>query len=570
MRYVQGFCMDETPTGFRSAIISEMKQNRRNPDQKLIQQSLEFSIQAHENQKRVSGEPYWIHPAHAALILAKLGADSETVAAALLHDTLEDTPTTESMLLRQFGSEVTVMVKGVTKLDRLGLRGREQQYEAANLQKMMLASSKDLRVLAIKLADKLHNLQTLQYLPKKDQVRIASQAISVFVPLAHKLGIHDLMHELEDLSFSFINPKKFGELQKKVRILRQKKTQQLGRVVQELQKKTKAKQYAFGFKNKTIFGLYAKSIRLNKPLEELYDSTILKIQTSSVQNCYCALGDLHASFFPVPNKLKDYIAIPLPNLYQALHSTMIGPDGTPFKAYIGTDKMFDLSSRGILTVGSHWNGDRTVSTKERINHLNKVFSMLRQFAETDEFMKYLTQESLSKTIFVFTPKGKLVELPYGSTPLDFAFKINPWLGERVWRAKVDGKFVGVDTKLRSGNMVEILPSKHIQVREKWLELANTISAKNAISEILKQKRFQKSRPTIDITIICKDRAGLVADTARVFQSEGISLQASYSVSENKKTGILQYNINWVAEEQLKRIMRKLRSIPDIHTVSVER
>lgn len=565
-----GVFMREKPHPFVSRILQEMKKNGRVPDQKLVRNSFAYCLELHKNQKRLSGEAYWIHPAIAALELAKLGADSETIAAELLHDVIEDTSTTESELAKRFGKTIADMVEGVTKLNRISQKGREQNYEAANIQKMMLASSRDLRVLAVKLADKLHNLRTLDFKNRKDQIRIARQAILVYVPLAHKLGIHGLMHEMEDLSFSRINPKKFRQLQKKIGSMQKNKNRQLGKVAQIVKKKTKGIPVSFRFLKKSVFGLYAKSNRTGKQLEELYDCCILQIETQKTMDCYRLLGLLHANFFPVPGKLKDYIAIPLPNLYQALHTTVIGPNGSPVKVYIATQKMLELERRGILAIGSQFNGLESVPAKEKIQKLNKVFSLVHQFEESEEFMNVLTKESLSKSIFVFTPKGEIVELPTGATPIDFAFKINPWLGQRVWRAKVDGKFVGVDKKLESGNMVEILPSKHVQVREKWLELANTISAKKGISTFLKKNHGQGVRPTIDITIVAKDRAGLVSETAHVFQSEGISLQASYSVCHEKTIGIVQYNIKWVPEEQFKRIIRNLRVIKNVKNVVVER
>ncbi len=561
-----GVFMRGKPHQFVSRILQEMKKNGRVPDQKLIRNSFAYCLELHKNQKRLSGDYYWIHPATAALELAKLGADSETIAAELLHDIIEDTGATESELAKHFGKTISGMVEGVTKLNRISQKGREQNYEAANIQKMMLASSKDLRVLAVKLADKLHNLRTLHFKNRVDQVRIARQAILVYVPLAHKLGIHGLMHEMEDLSFSRINPKKFRQLKKKARLLQKHKCSQLKRVMQSLKKKTRGVPVSFRLLKKSVFGLYAKSNRTGKPLEELYDCCILQIETQKTLDCYRMLGVLHANFFPVPGKLKDYIAIPMPNLYQALHTTVIGPNGSPVKVYIATQKMQELERRGILAIGSQFNGLEAVPAKEKIQKLNKVFSLVHQFEESEEFMNALTKESLSKSIFVFTPKGEIVELPTGATPIDFAFKINPWLGSRIWRAKVDGKFVGVDARLESGNMVEILPSKHVQLREKWLDLANTIFAKQAIRKALQQKRFQ--RHPIDIMVVAKDRAGLVADASHIFQSEGISLLASYSVSQNREIGLLQFNIDPVSEEKLKEITKRLRSVRNVKQVSI--
>jgi len=318
-----------------------------------------------------------------------------------------------------------------------------------------------------------------------------------------------------------------------------------------------------------VFGLYAKSTRTNKPLGELYDSTILKLQAQSVLDCYKLLGVLHVCFLPVPGKLKDYIAVPLPNLYQALHTTVIGPDGKPVKVYIATKHMFELNSRGILAVGSPKAGMESATVSEKIKKLNKVFGMLKTFADSEEFLRFLTQESLSKTIFVFTPKGEAIELPFGSTPIDFAFKIHPWLGKRVWRVKVNGKFVGVDEKLESGNIVEIIPSSNVQLTESWMDLANTISTKQAISKILKQKRFQGKHP-LDILVSAKDRPGLLSELSYVFGTEHVNISASVATFEIQKDSLVQFSIPPYSEERIRELLKRLRTVRGVKQIRLQR
>ncbi|MBU0636572.1 HD domain-containing protein [Candidatus Micrarchaeota archaeon] len=561
--------MQQKASRLCSQIIREMKAFPDKPNSQLVKKSFEFCVKAHVHQKRISGGPYWTHPANAALTLAKLGADSETVAAALLHDTIEDTPITESDVKKKFGREITELVKGVTKLDRISQKGSEQHYQATNIQKIMLASAKDLRVMAIKLADKLHNLQTLKYLPKKDQIRIASQILTVFVPLAHKLGIHDLKHELEDLAFSFVSKKKYNQIKTKVNRRQKAKTKQLKKMIQQLKKTIKETPVKYRLRHKGVLSQYARMNERGKTLSDTRDCTVLIMETNSVTDCYKALGGLHNSFLPVPNKVKDYIAIPQPNLYQALHSTVISPNGEPTKVYISTQKMIRFYHRGILALDSTLTKADTFLVKERLKQLNKLFNLPYHFKETEEFMSALTQESLSKSIFIFTPKGDIIELPFGSTPLDFAFKIRPSLGKCTWRVRVNGQFVGMDKRLENGNIVEIIPSRIIQVQKRWLEMANTVRARKTIMRLLRQKKFQKNR-SIDVSIIAKDRAGLLSEITYVFETEKINIACTYMSGDQKKRAFGQFNIPPISDETLKHTIKRLRHIKGIMNVHFER
>lgn len=541
------------------AILKEAQNNNGQTDRGLIEKSFFFCIEAHGDQKRVSGEPYWTHPANAALILAQLGADSETLAAALLHDVLEDTAVSEHEMEKRFGKSVTEMVKGVTKLDRLSRKGNEQYYQAANIQKLLLAGSKDLRVLAIKLADKLHNLRTLGSCSKKDQLRIATQALMVFAPLAHKLGIHDLKWGIEDRAFFFANPSKYREVSKKSAVLCDQRKKAIRKMRQLIA--LKSRHLVLDTREKNPYSLYVKMAHTGKSLEALTDTCILTIQARDIADCYAALGLLHSLFLPVPNKVKDYIAIPQSNLYQALHTTVIGPGGAPIKAYIFTEEMLTLFHRGILALKGSLAKTEVERAKKRAEQLNQFFSLPGQFDLTAEFMKSLTEETLSKSIFVFTPKGDIVELPFGSTPVDFAFKVEPGIGQRLWRAKVNGKFVGLDARLENGNVVEIIPSRLVQLDHKWLDYANTLSAKKTIEKHL--KRRQQYKHSMDFLIRAKDRVGLISNISYVFETEHVNISGAIATIDDHNEAFFQVNVPLLPSEKARDVAKQLRNIKGI-------
>lgn len=550
-------------------ILTELKKNGKRISKNRLQKSIEYCIAAHAEQKRLSGEPYWTHPLNVALILAQKGADAQTVIAAILHDIIEDTPVTPTELVSEFGAEVTLLVKGTTKLDQISQSGRQAHHDAANLQRILLAGSKDLRVMSIKLADKLHNLRTLRFKPKKDQVRIASQALSVFVPLAHKMGLHDWMNEMGDLCFSVINPKKFRTVKAKTTKIQGQKIRELKKARAVLSKKMANLKPVFGYKKKPVFGMYSKSTRTGRPLEALHDSVVLTVQTNSVTDCYRALGTIHTTFFPFPNKLKDFIAIPQANLYQALHTTVIGPSGNPFKVHIATKRMLELEHKGILGVQNIPHANASFFA-DRIQKLNRIFNLPDYSEETEEFMNVLTKESLSKNIFVFTPKGEIVELPFGSTPLDFAFKIRQWLGEHAWKARVNGRLVGFDTRLSDGNIVEIVPSRQVQLKRDWLDIANAESTKKTISRLFEKKQLQKFRP-IDITIWAIDRIGLMSEITYVFETEHINISSALATAPSNETdAFMQFNISSLDEKKTKELLKRLRGVKGVKKISIER
>ncbi|MBS3061867.1 MAG: bifunctional (p)ppGpp synthetase/guanosine-3',5'-bis(diphosphate) 3'-pyrophosphohydrolase [Candidatus Diapherotrites archaeon] len=527
----------------------------------LLKKAFDFSMFAHAGQKRLSGEPYWIHPANVALILAKIGADSDTVAASLLHDTLEDTRVTKKQIRKEFGKTVLRLVDGVTKLDRVAELGKKHNT-ALNVQRVMLAGSKDWRVLIIKLADRLHNLDTLQYLPVSDQRRIATESLAVHAPIAHKLGLQELMDEIEESAFKRLQPDVYESTQKK--ILREAKTREktLQKMTSAL-KKTLPKKTRFSLFSKSTYKMYVKHVTTRKDIGSFSDVVVLCIQPNSIGECYEVLGKIHQLYPPVPKKIKDFIAIPQPNLYSGIHTTVIGPDGRPVKIYIGTQKIFDLNNRGVLALD-----DEAYKLfpliRNRVEHLNKLFTLPKHFSEATEFMNAMSRDFAPKTIIVFTTKGETVELPLGSTPIDFIFYLRPEDGRRLWKAKVNGSFVPLDYPLEAGDIIEILLSKHKQFSKKWLSMANTQMAKTRINSISKKPGADRN---IDITVWADDMIGLLSLLTNAFSKAGINVLATTSLTTNKKN-VTHFNLGDVPDKKLSIALQELQKIPSVKKIKI--
>ncbi|MFH0955277.1 MAG: HD domain-containing protein [Candidatus Micrarchaeota archaeon] len=556
-----------SPSFFKKKLVLLLKKKHPKARIEKVSKALAFGIKAHGNQKRASDEPYWIHPANVAFILAEMGADPDCVAAALLHDVIEDTNVTESDLKKEFGPTITDLVLGVTKLDIVSRKGHESFKHAKNIQRMMLAASYDLRVMVIKLADKLHNLRTLQHLPKEKRIRIAAETLQVYVPLAHKLGMHDVMHELEDLAFRFVDPKKFSKLRQKIEEHRKPVIRSIEQVIRRLRSKSKIKADFFVYK-KSIFSVYSKLKRTGKPISELYDCAVLNVEVNTNRECYDMLGDIHLAYPPVPNKFKDYIAMPNMNLYRALHTTVLGENGRPIKVYIATRKMCEVNRKGFVAITDSEKKSYGGFNKQ-LKKLNKLFKLPEFVSETDEFMELLTLDVLPINVFVFTPKGDIIELQYGSTPIDFAFKINPILGRHTWRAKVNGHFVPLHHLLSSGDIVEIVPSKIVQANHQWLSLAKTIATKKHIEAVLSKKRFQKQR-SVDVKVWISDRIGSLLQTTSAFSKEKINLAAFLSNPSNHRTGLLQFNIPAYSNQKIQKLVDRLNQIDGVQKIEIQK
>jgi GTP pyrophosphokinase len=466
------------------------------PDQvRRIEDACEFAVAAHEGQLRDSGEEYIQHPIAVADILLELEMDATTVVAGLLHDVLEDTDTTREELASRFGDSVAVLVDGVTKLTKLAfLTRREQQIE--NLRKMFLAMARDVRVIIIKLADRLHNMRTLRHLPVDRQRRVAEETLEIFAPLANRLGIWRIKWELEDLCLRYLQPQEYYKL---VEMVAKKRSEREG-FIDELKRVLSAELDRAGISHevqgrpKHFYSIYQKMKRQGKSFEEVYDLLAVRVIVPEVKDCYEALGVVHTLWKPVPGRFKDYIAMPKSNMYQSLHTTVIGPLGEPFELQIRTREMHRIAEYGIA---AHWqykeSGDSTVNPDERISWLRQLLEWQRETHDAQEYMDNLRIDLFDDEVFVFTPKGDVKNLPKGSTPVDFAYAVHSEVGHKCTGAKVNGRIVPLDYKLKNGDIVEILTSKTIGGPSRdWLAFVKTSKARNRIRQWVKEEQKEES------------------------------------------------------------------------------
>ncbi len=468
-------CMDR--------LVSIVKKNHGSVNRRLIERAFLFSKHAHKDQLRASKKPYFLHPLETAATLAKMGLGSASVAAGLLHDVLEDTDVKESELKKRFGKEVFSLVDGVTKLDLLASESR--QSASKNLQSLLFATTKDPRVILIKLADKLHNLYTLKHLPAVDRKRIASEALMIYVPIAHKLGVEAIAVELEGQAFSHAQPETFKRLCKQLKPLRSAKASEINLMIAILKKRLP--RASFCKEQKSAYSVFTKMRNTGKMLDEMNDCVILNVLVEGEQDCYSALGVVHGLFPPLANKVKDFIASPKPNLYRVLQTTVFGPKEKPVKVRIATPEMNAINRHGLVACRKI---SESKMPKELQQSLSRLGFLLSNGGTKGNFIDALKIDFLTRPIYVFTCRGKLVELPKKSTVLDFAFATKKNRALHLLRAKVNGKKVGFSKRLDSGNVVELFFSKKARVKKKWLKYANSLIAKDAIREALKgKKRF---------------------------------------------------------------------------------
>jgi guanosine-3',5'-bis(diphosphate) 3'-pyrophosphohydrolase len=472
---------------------------RYNPnfDRELIGHAFRVALVQHAHQRRASGEDYIHHPLGTASICATLRLDSSTIAAALLHDVVEDTDLSIEAVRGRFGDEVALLVDGVTKLSQMSFRSVEEE-QAENFRKMIIAMAKDIRVILIKLADRLHNMRTLSYLGKEKQIEKARETLEIYAPLAHRLGIESIRWELEDLAFATLHPRKYAEIQQMVaqrRADRESYMEEARRTLKGELEKAKVDAEIFG-RAKHFYSIYDKMTRRGKEFNEIYDLTALRAVVASVRDCYAALGIIHSLWKPLPGRFKDYIAMPKFNMYQSLHTSVIGPQGKPLEIQIRTRDMHETAEYGIA---AHWiykeksrEGSREQSL-DKLQWLRQMMEWQSEARDPTEFMESLRIDLFQDEVYVFTPKGAVKSLPAGSTPVDFAYSIHTDVGHRCVGAKVEGRIVPLTYRLQSGDIVEVLTSKTTQGPSRdWLNFVKSSSARNKIRQWFKRVRREDS------------------------------------------------------------------------------
>ena len=459
-------------------------------DYSRLDNAFNFAVSAHKNQLRKSGEPYIIHPLKVAYILAELEMDMETIIAGMLHDTIEDTPFTYEDIERIFGDEVANLVDGVTKLHKIKYVSPEEQ-QVENLRKMFFAMAKDIRVVIIKLIDRLHNMRTLNFMRREKQLTISKETLDVYAPLAHRLGMSKIKVELEDLALKYLDPVAYEEI---ARSINQKKSER-EQYVKDIIKIFEAKLAEMGIKGqvtgraKHFYSIFRKLYTKNKTIDELYDLFAVRIIVDTVTDCYAILGMVHDLYTPVPMRFKDYIAMPKPNMYQSLHTTVIGPNGTPFEIQIRTWQMHQVAENGIA---AHWkykegiSGESKMDTK--LEWVRNLLDTQNELLDTDDFFNTLKVDLFEDEVFVFTPQGKVISLPAGATVIDFAFRIHSEVGYKMSGAKVNGKIVPNSYILQTGEIVEILTANTHGPSRDWLKVCKTSQAKNKINQWFKRER----------------------------------------------------------------------------------
>jgi GTP pyrophosphokinase len=475
-------------------LIDEIKLYNPNSNFDLINKAYNIALEGHIDQKRASGEPYIIHCIEVARIVATLELNSKSIAAALLHDVIEDTIYTANDIKNMFGSEVSLIVEGVSKLTNISLQTQKEQ-QVENIRKMFMAMSKDIRVIIVKLADRLHNMRTLEYKTKKSQFEKSKETMDIYAPIAHRLGMSSFRIELEDLSFMHLYPEAYADLSEKMEKNKKERYELIDNIRNELfiDLKNNNIEGSVEGRVKHLYSIYRKMVNQNKTLEEIYDIFALRIIVNNIKDCYFALGMLHENYKPIPGRFKDYIAMPKKNMYQSLHTTLINRNGKPFEVQIRTWDMHRVAEFGIA---AHWKYKQNIDNADQSSSLEWISQWMEWQKETkdeDEFYSNLKNDLFDMEVFVFTPKGDVINLPYGSNPIDFAYHVHSAVGNKMIGVKVGGKMVPVTYTLQTGDIVEILTSNTGKGPSRdWLKLVKTSQARTKIKQYFRKERKEEN------------------------------------------------------------------------------
>ena len=501
-----------SPESLYQELIASVKKYHPSTDISLIEKAYKTADTAHKGQVRKSGEAYIIHPLCVAIILAELELDKETIVAGLLHDVVEDTVMTVEEIASEFSEEIALLVDGVTKLGQLSYDADKVEVQAENLRKMFLAMAKDIRVILIKLADRLHNMRTLKYMTPEKQKEKARETMDIYAPIAQRLGISKIKIELDDLSLKYLEPEAYYDLVEKVALRKSVRDDYVQSLVKEVSKhiENAGIKAQIDGRAKHFFSIYKKMVNQHKNLDQIYDLFAIRIIVDNVKDCYAALGVIHEMYKPIPGRFKDYIAMPKPNMYQSLHTTLIGPTGQPFEIQIRTFEMHRTAEYGIA---AHWkykeaanNGGTVATTKseeEKLSWLRQILEWQKDMSDNKEFMSLLKSDLnlFSDTVFCFTPSGDVKNLPTGSTPVDFAYSIHSAVGNKMIGAKVNGKLVPIDYEIQNGDRIEIITSQNSKGPSRdWLNIVKSTQAKNKINQWfrseLKEENIVKGKELI--------------------------------------------------------------------------
>lgn len=506
-------------------------------DMDMIQKAYMYAKESHGDQVRKSGEPYIIHPLHTALILADLELDKETIMAGLMHDVMEDTAVSREQMIKDFGEEVTDLVDGVTKLTKLDYDVDKVEEQAENLRKMFLAMAKDIRVILIKLADRLHNMRTLMYMTPAKQKEKSRETMDIYAPIADRLGISKIKIELDDLALRYLEPEKYRELVEGVHLRLEHREEFMAELIAEVAghiEKAGIKATIDG-RVKHYFSIYKKMVNQSKTLDQVYDVFAIRIIVDTVMECYGALGVIHEKYTPVPGRFKDYIAMPKQNMYQSLHTTLIGPNGQPFEIQIRTMEMHKTAEYGIA---AHWKYKENITgegdnEEQKISWLRQILEWQRDLSDNHEFLDLLKDDlnMFSGNVYCFTPNGDLKNLPNGSTPIDFAYSIHSAVGNKMVGARINGKMVNIDYKIQNGDRVEIITSNNSTGPSMdWLKIVKSTQAKNKINQWFKQQNKEenlvKGRDLIEK--YCKAKGIVLSDILKPEYMDKVRLKYSYT------------------------------------------